>query len=106
MIKPTVGRLVLYKPYSHERFQGDDGSQRWPAIVTNVWSDTCINIAVFDPNDAAVGGRTSVMLAQDDQPPQDGWAEWMPYQKGQAAKTEELERAAALAKVPGYDSAA
>lgn len=95
MIKPTVGRVVLYKPHSHERFAGDDGSQRWPAIVTNVWGDTCVNLTVFNPNGEAVGGRTSVMLAQDDQEPQDGWCEWMPYQKGQAAKTEALEAAAA-----------
>lgn len=108
MIKPTVGRVVLYKPHSHERFAGDDGSQRWPALVTNVWSDTCVNLAVFDPNGNSAGGRTSVFLAQD-QDAQDGWCEWMPYQKGQAAKTEELERAVQAGKIQGYatgDSAA
>jgi len=97
---------VLYKPYTHERFQGDDGSQRWPAIVTNVWSDTCVNLAVFDPNGASVGGRTSVMLAQDEQQPLDGWCEWMAYQKDQAAKTEALESALGSAVPLGAPSAA
>jgi len=91
MIKPTVGRVVLYKPQSTERFADDDGAQRWPAIVTNVWSDTCINVTVFDPNGTSVGGRCSVTLAQDYEEAQEGWCEWMPYQKGQAAKTEALE---------------
>ncbi len=91
MIKPTVGRVVLYKPQPYERFSDDDGSQRWPAIITKVWGDTCINVTVFDPNGTSVGGRSSVPLAQDDQEVGDGWCEWMPYQKGQSAKTEALE---------------
>jgi hypothetical protein len=42
--------------------------------------------------------RTSVWLRQDDDPPPTGmYCEWMPYQKGQAAKTEALEAAAGKA---------
>jgi hypothetical protein len=52
-----------------------------------------VNLAVFDGNGVAVS-RLKVPLIQDGQTaPQDGdWCEWMPYQKGQAAKTEALER--------------
>lgn len=76
MIRPAIGSMVLYKPYAHERFSDDDGRQRWPAIVTRVWSDTCVNLAVFDPNGASAGGRTSVILSQDEQETQEGWCEW------------------------------
>ena len=95
MIKPTIGRVVWYAPAVSERFQGDDGSQRWAALVTNVWSDTCVNLAVFDPNGVA-SNRTSVLLVQEGSPtPGASFCEWMPYQKGQAAKTDALEIAAA-----------
>lgn len=94
MIKPTVGRVVLYTP---SKGSTDaviaHGSGKLAAIVTNVWSDTCVNLVVFDGN-GVPHSRTSVLLLQDDNPVPEGgfYCEWMPYQKGQAAKTEELEK--------------
>ena len=88
MIKPTVGIVVLYKPLSHERQLGDDGTGRWPALVCYVWSDTMVNLAVFDPNGIAKP-HTSVTLAQD-APAEEGQCEWMPFQIGQAAQTESV----------------
>jgi hypothetical protein len=56
-----------------------------------VWSDTCVNLVVFNANGVPYN-RTSVLLVQDANPvPGSQYCEWMPYQKGQAAKTEALE---------------
>ena len=92
MIKPTVGRVVWYTPstYDHEKMAAAQ-PQPLAAIVAHVWSDTCVNLAVFDANGIA-HNRTSVLLVQDDAArPDAGFCEWMPYQKGQAAKYEALE---------------
>lgn len=86
MIEPTVGRVVWF--YSAPR-----GPQPLAAIVTYVWTARMVNLVVFDANGVS-RSETSVYLLQDDQRPtgQSRWCEWMPYQKGQAAKTEALEQ--------------
>lgn len=95
MIQPTIGRVVWFHPPS----QVADGSFApaaiCAAIVAYVHSDTCVNLAVFD-GDGKSHSFTSVMLVQDgDAVPDAGrYCEWMPYQKGQAAKTEALQAAA------------
>ena len=92
MIEPTVGRVVWYHPYQNEAlgFVYPMG-QPCAAIVTHVWSDTCVNLVVFDAN-GYPHSRTSVLLHQGDSDrPSYGFCEWMPYQKGQATKTEALE---------------
>jgi len=89
MIKPTVGRVLWY----HPAFIPDSGSNETTqvAIISHVWSDTCINLAVFDSNGIA-SNQTSVFLFQGEgDRPGSQYAEWMPYQQGQAAKTEKLE---------------
>jgi hypothetical protein len=84
MIKPTVGRVVWYHP------NGVIASQPHAALITYVWSDTCVNLAIFD-REGHLYQRSSVTLLQDGElVPQDNYAEWMPYQLGQAAKTEAL----------------
>ena len=83
MIKPTVGRVVLY----HPPFTPDSGTNErtLAAIVCHVWSDTCVNLAVFDENGVA-SNQTSVFLYQgDSERPSSQYAEWMPYQKAVAA---------------------
>jgi len=91
MIQPTIGRIVWYHPASTEAIPGAGGPQPLAAIIAHVWSDTCVNLAVFDANGTA-NNRTSVYLLQDGaERPGSMYAEWMPYQKGQAAKTEALE---------------
>lgn len=96
MISPTIGRVVWYWPGTSD-FGIDNGDQPLAALVTHVWSDSCVNLAVFG-QDGTAHGRTSVRLVQDDsgnsgQP----FAEWMPCQKGQAAKHDALEKKAAEA---------
>lgn len=87
MIKPTVGRVVWYWPSKSEPIC-PGGDQPLAALVAHVWSDTCINIAGFDANGVPFN-RTSVLLLQDGNPrPDQQFAEWMPYQIGQAKKHE------------------
>lgn len=89
MIKPTIGRVVWYHPTQADAVAMSDGDIH-PALICKVWSDTCVNLAIFDSNGVPYN-RTSVFLAQGDGPvPAYGYAEWMPYQIGQAAKTEGL----------------
>jgi hypothetical protein len=94
VIKPTIGRVVWFTPATSDNTLARNGTQPLAALVTCVWSDTCVNLAVFDANGIATN-RTSVLLLQGDGDRPDGYfCEWMPYQKGQAAKTEALEAAA------------
>lgn len=84
MIKPTIGRVVHYRP------TGVSGVI-CAALITAVHSDTCINLRAFHA-DGTDSAPASVDLVQDDNYPSDGrpFAEWMPYQIGQAAKTEQI----------------
>lgn len=39
-MKPTIGRIVHFQP-------AIEGAGVHPAIITKVWSDTCVNLQVF-----------------------------------------------------------
>lgn len=86
MIKPTVGRVVWF--YKYIPSQGYKGPLA--GHVAFVHSDTMVNLMVIDEN-GHPRSETSVLLVQDGQPPSGDYCTWMPYQKGQAAKTEALE---------------
>lgn len=90
MIKPTVGRVVWYYPAPGDSLVHSLG-QPLAAHVANIHSDRLVNLMVID----AMGiphARPSVVLIQDGDPMPNGpYCVWMPYQKGQAAKTEALE---------------
>jgi len=84
IITPTIGRVVWYQ--SAERT-----AQPYAALVTYVHSDRMVNLGGFTANGVPFAA-TSVTLVQDgDEKPAYSYCEWMPYQKGQAAKTEALE---------------
>lgn len=89
MIEPTVGRVVLFHPHVNDGHR--PGDQPHAALVVHVHNDREVNLAVFTETGAAYS-RLAVQLLQDnDQPPAHGhFARWMPYQKGQAAKTEQI----------------
>lgn len=94
MIKPTPGRVVWYTPSDDDptpKFKGELLS----ATVARVISDRVVNLMVVGA-DGLTYGRHNVILLQDgDERPKIGrYCEWMPYQKGQAAKTEQLEKQA------------
>jgi hypothetical protein len=83
-INPTVGRVVHY-------FESSSAQTPLAGVICYVHSETFVNLTVFMPNGEAIG-RTSVQLVQDGEPKPHGHrCEWMPFQKGQAAKTEALE---------------
>lgn len=92
MITPTIGRVVWYHPTEGQRIPSQPNDQVLPALITYVWSDHIINIVAFTPNGESFG-VTSVDLIQEGVARlQSGFCEWMPYQKGQAKKTEALEK--------------
>ena len=93
MIKPTVGRKVWYRHDKSPVLLGDNkylqpsqiSDQPMDATVVYVWDDRMVNLHVMD-HYGNVFNRTSVKLLQDDDaiPEKGGYAEWMPYQQGQA----------------------
>jgi hypothetical protein len=87
MIKPTIGRVVWFQPAR----QADQPlrEQPYPALICHVHSDKLINVGFFNENGTA-GSACSVQLVQEgDTASQNGYyAEWMPYQVGQAKKHE------------------
>src|SRR5438105_2439857 len=102
MITPTIGRVVLYRPLKTDGVVFAPPGLEGPthaALITHVWGDRCVNLAIFDSNGAPYS-KTSVALVQDgDAEPYSGHCQWMPFQRGQASKTDEL--AAVLAKTTG-----
>ena len=45
--KPSIGRIVHYVLPSPAKYAGEHR----PAIITRVWSDTCVNLHVFEDFD-------------------------------------------------------
>ena len=85
MIKPSIGRVVWFQPSKPEDQPLRD--QPYAALVTYVWSDTMVNLAVFDQSGTPFSAMSVRLLQDDEEKPQFGhFAEWMPFQKGQAAK--------------------
>lgn len=76
MIKPTVGRNLLYYPSGNT----PETHQPHAAHIAYVWSDTCINIGYWDQN-GVPKSATSVLLYNEEMPkPTTNYCCWMPYQ--------------------------
>jgi hypothetical protein len=92
-IPPVVGRVVWY-------FENSEQKEPLAAQISRVHEDGRINIGFLD-RQGMHHNATNVRLIQggEDEPvPTDvGFCVWMPYQKGQAAKTEAAEAEAARA---------
>lgn len=74
MIKPTVGRIVHYWPAT-----GQKESQPYAAIIVCVWSDTCVNLAVFNRSGGFMQNvPTSILLIQEgnEVPSGGNYCEW------------------------------
>ena len=57
MQKPGIGRIVHYvqnKPAGY-----GEGTIHLPAIITNVWGDTCVNLQVFTDGSNSEQGPNS-----------------------------------------------
>lgn len=65
-MKPSVGRIVLFS----------EGGTEAPAIVTRVWSDSCVNLQPF-PVDRFPGEHTSVCFAEQPSSVGSSWR-WPP----------------------------
>lgn len=88
-INPTVGRIVWYG--GDKYFKQHD--QPLAAIVCCVNKGGTVNLAVFD-SDGSTHHRQNVTLVQEgDKRPAGAFCMWMPYQLGQAAKTEQVQNA-------------
>lgn len=96
-IVPTIGRVVLYFPSETDRLEGMEVISPEPctALITYVWSDTCINVVAFDHDGEAWPRRRVAINVAD---AGEGRAEWMVYQQGQAAKADKAEAALAAAR--------
>jgi hypothetical protein len=82
VIKPTVGRVVLY--YRHGKTQFDAGEQPCAATIAYVHSDSKVNIGYLDSN-GMHNPATGVRLVQEgEELPTNAFACWMPYQIEQA----------------------
>lgn len=85
VIPPVVGRVVLYWP------SGRTPHQPCAAQIAFVHSERCVNIGYLNPDGVACSA-TSVTLKQPGDPdPTHAFAEWMPYQVGQAERTRAAE---------------
>jgi len=96
MMEPTVGRKVWYRPFKNELLSPygmvTAGDQPLDATIVAVWGPRCVNLFVIDASGKAFACTSRTLLQDDDPAPKDGgYAEWMPFQKGQAAKTEAAE---------------
>ena len=60
--KPSVGRIVLFRSTQSDHV--GNGASEVPAIITRVWTDTCVNLQVM--RDAASPiPMTSVVYDED-----------------------------------------
>lgn len=107
VITPVVGRVVHFWPSRAPNSPKPD--QPCAAQIAYVHSDFCINVGYLSHGGTALSA-SSVQLIQplDREAPgfvePDGYfAEWMPYQVGQAQKTEQVvaQLAEAKASAPG-----
>ena len=52
-MKPSLGRIVLFRSLD------SNSAKEHPALITRVWSDTCVNLTIF-PDNGIMVCKTSV----------------------------------------------
>lgn len=82
MIKPAVGRIVLYRP----KDPGYDDDIRHGAMIAHVIDDETVNLMVGNEFGVPFSEQHVKLIHDPIVQPQPGQCEWMPYQHGQAAK--------------------
>lgn len=95
IIKPTVGRKVWYRPSAAD-MAGNHGmkcvnGQPLDATIVAVWGDRMVNLLVLDSYGRSFSLTSVTLLQEGDAPQKDAednivsaYAEWMPFQVGQA----------------------
>jgi|SRR5215469_7360771 len=90
-ITPTIGRIVWFYPVAQaENYMVRLSEQPMAASVCHVNPDGSVNLLVTD-HDGRSWSIHEVPLVQagEEPPPDQSYCSWMPYQIGQAKKTEE-----------------
>lgn len=92
-IEPTIGRVVWYRHCALPAHTAGviNKGEPWTASVCYVHPDGKINVAGFDHTGQPFKGINVPLHQAGDEYPNQPYCEWMPYQKGQAAKTEAVE---------------
>jgi len=82
-MKPTIGRIVHYvqeKPYQSSEPTVSRVMVTIPAIITAVWTDTCVNLQVFtdgtnsdESNMSPIKWITSANFDESDKPANRTW---------------------------------
>lgn len=98
MIKPIVGRVVLYMPKMAE--MASVHNQPFRADICHVHNDECVNLSINAENGKQFM-RDSVTLAQD-RDPRPGECYWMDYQLKQAKEKVSSAQVAAAPAVGEY----
>lgn len=106
VITPTVGRKVWFRPNGIATLQKAGApphevsglfvldNQPLDATVVYVWNDRMVNLAVLDHYGHPFVATSVPMLQPGDPvPPVGFYAEWMPYQQGQARRDAAIDRA-------------
>lgn len=94
MIKPTVGRVV----WVHRSTGHQEATERHPTVqpevglITYVHDDATVGVVGFDRYGDKFASPSLPLFQGAGAAPELPYCEWMPYQKGQAAKTEALEK--------------
>lgn len=86
MIVPTIGRQVWFRPSAVAAdVMTLYSDQPCAATVIHVTDERCVSLSVLDHRGHQHVFAGVKLLQDDDVPPTDGnYAEWMPYQVGQA----------------------
>jgi len=92
MIKPTPGRVVWFTPHPGDPCFSSEFKPPFAAHVAYVHDDRHVNLMVISPEGHALQKRWVPLIQEGEALPTSEYCEWMPYQKGQAAKTEALEK--------------
>ena len=87
MIAPSIGRVVWVR----NRAGVSEAHQPEAGFIVHVHADGLINVGGFNQIGTPFAATSIPLRQDDDAPPKGCYAEWMPYQIGQAAKTEQLQ---------------
>jgi hypothetical protein len=93
-IKPTLGRVLWFTPHPAAGIQDQQ-----TAHIAKVNDDGTLNLMVIAPDGYPYGVQSVPLVQDDEDKPSSAYAEWMPYQLGQAAKTQEVLNGAANAPI-------